>query len=278
MSEYPALQALVEYPGLGGGLENPEYLEYPEYPEYLGPLAGRPRPPSLLASVLDEPVDVVLGAVLRGGHLHQGVSRRYSYIYPCLFALLLAAAHLKDVGDAQEGLLGLLVGDDLQDGEVLQHAVHHVFLRKVLQFADEVDHVLAHGAAVQLVDEPLPLAPRIFRLHLLHHLLAEAAHLGGHLDCHVLLTFVPGEKNKLVPFKTEMSNYVVIVICKLLICARFFIPDSMKHIHLCTFKPGLCFVGVLQPVFCHVSNILILQACHHTATFGKKCWGSNFLG
>lgn len=32
----------------------------------------------------------------------------------------------------------------LQDGEVLQHTVHHVFLRQVLQLVDEVDHVLTH--------------------------------------------------------------------------------------------------------------------------------------
>ena len=58
----------------------------------------------------------------------------------------------------------------LQNCEVLQHAVHHVLLRQVLELPDEVDHVLAHGAAVQLVDEPASLETRIFRLNLLHHL------------------------------------------------------------------------------------------------------------
>ena len=58
----------------------------------------------------------------------------------------------------------------LQNCEVLQHTVHHVLLRQVLELPDEVDHVLAHGAAVQLVDEPASLEARIFCLYLLHHL------------------------------------------------------------------------------------------------------------
>jgi hypothetical protein len=52
----------------------------------------------------------------------------------------------------------------LQDGEVLQHAVHHVLLGQVLQLVDEVDHVLAHGRAVDAVHEAAVLQPRVFRL------------------------------------------------------------------------------------------------------------------
>ena len=33
----------------------------------------------------------------------------------------------------------------LQDGEVLQNAVHHVLLRQVLELMNKVDHILAHG-------------------------------------------------------------------------------------------------------------------------------------
>ena len=78
----------------------------------------------------------------------------------------------------------------LQDCEVLEHAVHHVLLGKALQLVDEVDHVLAHGASVELVDEATSLELGILRLHLLHHLLAKAAHFGRTLDRHVLCALV----------------------------------------------------------------------------------------
>lgn len=32
----------------------------------------------------------------------------------------------------------------LEDGEVLENAVHHVLLWQVLQFVDEIYHILAH--------------------------------------------------------------------------------------------------------------------------------------
>ena len=99
---------------------------------------------------------------------------------------VLAVGHLEHVGDAEEGLLRVPVGDHLQDREVLQHAVHHVLLRQVLQLQDEVDHVLAHGAAVDLVEVAAALEPGALGLHLLHDLLAEAADLGGALDLDVL--------------------------------------------------------------------------------------------
>ena len=99
---------------------------------------------------------------------------------------VLAGGHLEHVGNAEEGLLRVQVGDDLQDREVLQDAVHHVLLRQMLQLQDEVDHVLAHGAAVDLVEVAAALEPGALGLHLLHHLLAEAADLGGALDLDVL--------------------------------------------------------------------------------------------
>ena len=50
----------------------------------------------------------------------------------------------------------------------------------------EVDHVLAHGAAVDLVEVAAALEPGALGLHLLDDLLAEAADLGGALDLDVL--------------------------------------------------------------------------------------------
>ena len=67
----------------------------------------------------------------------------------------------------------------------------------MFKFPDEVDHVLAHGAPVDLVEVAPALVPRILCLHLLHNLLAEAADLGGHLDGHVLCALVPGIKRLL---------------------------------------------------------------------------------
>ena len=103
-----------------------------------------------------------------------------------MLGAVLAVRHLEHVGDAEEGLLRVPVGDHLQDREVLQHAVHHVLLRQVLQLQDEVDHVLAHGAAVDLVEVAAALEPGALGLHLLDDLLAEAADLGGALDLDVL--------------------------------------------------------------------------------------------
>ena len=79
----------------------------------------------------------------------------------------------------------------LKYGEVLQHTVHHVLFRQVLQLEDEVDHVLAHGAAVELVDVSSVLIASVLRLHLFNHLLPKTAHFCRHLDCHILWTFIP---------------------------------------------------------------------------------------
>ena len=47
----------------------------------------------------------------------------------------------------------------LQDGEVLQDAVHHVLLGQVLQLVDEVHHVLTHRRPVDAVEEAAVLEP-----------------------------------------------------------------------------------------------------------------------
>lgn len=52
----------------------------------------------------------------------------------------------------------------LQDGEVLQDAVHHVFLWQVLELVDKVDHVLTHGRAVDAVHKAPVFQPGILSL------------------------------------------------------------------------------------------------------------------
>ena len=74
----------------------------------------------------------------------------------------------------------------------------------MFKLPDEVDHVLAHGAPVDLEEVAPPLVPRILRLHLLHHLLAEAADLGGHLDGHVLRALIPGTQGLLLTRKGNL--------------------------------------------------------------------------
>ena len=103
---------------------------------------------------------------------------------------VLGGGHFEHVGNAEQRLLGVPVGDHLEDGEVLQDAVHHVLLWQMLQLEDEVDHVFAHWAPVDLVEVAPALKSGSLRLHLLHHLLSEAANLGGHLDRNVFITLV----------------------------------------------------------------------------------------
>ncbi len=79
----------------------------------------------------------------------------------------------------------------LQDGKVLENAVHHVLFGQVLELVDKVDHVFAHGRPVDAVDEAAVLEAGVFRFHLLHDLFAERAHFGRTRDCHVLVAFVP---------------------------------------------------------------------------------------
>ena len=47
---------------------------------------------------------------------------------------VLGSGHLEHVGDTEERLPSVSVGDDLEDGEVLQDTVHHVSLGEMLQF------------------------------------------------------------------------------------------------------------------------------------------------
>ena len=84
----------------------------------------------------------------------------------------------------------------LEDGKVLQHGIHHVLLGQVFEFVYKVDHVLAHGRAVDAVHEAAVLETRVLRLHLLHHLLPERAHLRAARDRHVLVTLVPANHQK----------------------------------------------------------------------------------
>ena len=102
--------------------------------------------------------------------------------------------HLEDVGHAKQGLLCVSVGDHLEDGEVLQHAVHHVLLRKMLQLQYEVDHVFTHWTSVNFVQIPTPFITGTLCFNFFHHLLAETADFGGALNCHILVTLVPAIK------------------------------------------------------------------------------------
>ena len=61
-------------------------------------------------------------------------------------------------------LLSLSRRTDLQNGEVLQDAVHHVPLWEVFQSVDEADHVVAHRRPVYPVHEPAVVESRVFRL------------------------------------------------------------------------------------------------------------------
>ena len=74
----------------------------------------------------------------------------------------------------------------------------------MFKFPDEVDHVLAHRAPVDLVEVAPSLIASVLCLHLLDHLLAEAADLGGHLDGHVLRALVPVTQELLLTGKGNL--------------------------------------------------------------------------
>ena len=127
---------------------------------------------------------------------------------------VLRGRHLEDVSNAEQRLLSLSVLDHLQDGEVLQDRVHHVFLWQTLQFEDEVDHVFTHWTAADLIQVATTFQTWVLRLHLLHHLLPKAADFGGALDGHTLITLVPVIKY----FKWNDSDIemelIVMKVCK----------------------------------------------------------------
>ena len=56
----------------------------------------------------------------------------------------------------------------------------------MFEFEDKVDHVFTHWRPVKFVNESASFKPGVLSFHLLHHLLPEAADLGGALDGHVL--------------------------------------------------------------------------------------------
>ena len=71
-----------------------------------------------------------------------------------MLSAVLRRGDLEDVGRAEQRLARVPVRDWLKDGKVFQDTVHHVLLGQVLQLEDEVDHVLAEGTSVDLVDVP----------------------------------------------------------------------------------------------------------------------------
>ena len=63
----------------------------------------------------------------------------------------------------------------------------------MFEFEDKVDHVFTHWRSVKFVNKSASFKSRVLSLHLLHHLLPEAADLGGALDGHVLGALVTGK-------------------------------------------------------------------------------------
>ena len=104
---------------------------------------------------------------------------------------VLGGGHFEHVGDTQQCLLAVSVLDHLEDGEVFQNRIHHVFFREALQLEDEVNHIFAHRTAVYLIQVATTFKSWILRLHLFHNLLPKAADFGGALDGHTLITLVP---------------------------------------------------------------------------------------
>ena len=66
----------------------------------------------------------------------------------------------------------------------------------MFEFEDKVDHVFTHWRSVEFVNKAASFKPGVLSLHLLHHLLPEAAHLGRALDGHVLIALIPAIKTK----------------------------------------------------------------------------------
>ena len=74
----------------------------------------------------------------------------------------------------------------------------------MFKLPDEVDHVLAHRTAVDLVEVATALVPRVLGFDLLDDLLAETADLGGHLDGHVLRALIPVTQGLLLTRKGNL--------------------------------------------------------------------------
>lgn len=91
------------------------------------------------ATRFGKPVYVMLGAVFRDGHF-------------------------EDKCNAQKRFLRIAVGNNLKDSEVFQNGVHHVLLRQILQFVDEINHVLAHCRAIQSIHKSAVLERGKLRL------------------------------------------------------------------------------------------------------------------
>ena len=79
-----------------------------------------------------------------------------------MLSSVLWSGHLEDVGDAEERLPGVSVGDHLQDGEIFQYTVHHVSLREVLQ--------LPAMAMLQPDTEHSPVPAHLMKLIMYSHM------------------------------------------------------------------------------------------------------------
>lgn len=130
-------------------------------------------------SIFHQSVDVVLGAVLRRGHFENvGHALQRLLRVPIRHHLVGRDAHAKpqqtkDVKNKASENESKPNVFHLQDGEVLEDAVHHVLLGQVFELVDEIDHVLAHGRAMDAINETAVLETRVLRFHLFHDLLTE---------------------------------------------------------------------------------------------------------
>lgn len=102
----------------------------------------------------------------------------------------LTGENLKDVGGAEQQFLGVSGCHHLEDGEVFQDAVHHMGLQQLPQLVQKIHQVLAHGRVQHVVHKPPILQQGMFRLHLLHHLLAKGVDLEGTGESHVLQALI----------------------------------------------------------------------------------------
>ena len=89
----------------------------------------------------------------------------------------------------------------------------------MFEFEDKVDHVFTHWRSVKFVHKSPSFKSGVLSLHLLHHLLPEAAHLGGALNGHTLIALVP--------------------VMKCFICNEFHIEMLLSVMKVCKVSNGM---------------------------------------
>lgn len=136
--------------------------------------------------ILNEPVDVVLGAAVGRCHLEH-----IRYAQQCLLGLLVR----NNLADGQEMLslrstVAFASINYLQYSKVLKDAVHHVSLGQMFQFLNKIDHVFTHGRSLNAVNETWTLQPRVFRFDFFNNLFTEWANFCWACYHYVFIAFV----------------------------------------------------------------------------------------